>query len=304
MRLAAKSQKRSMSKGFLLLVSTLGVVIAFYGPLRELAGLSRHSELHSHIPLMPVIAGYLLYQKRKVVFSQAEYGLHLGIPLLAIGSTLFIFFRNQRTALGQNDYLSLMICAALITWIGSFICCLGGHSFRAAAFPALFLLFTIPIPSAVLEQIITFLQQWSAEASYAFFRLAGIPVCREGLVFNLTGLSIEVAKQCSSIRSSLALFITGVLLSGLFLRTMWARGMLLLAAIPLAILKNGIRIVTLTLLGLYVDERFLIDSPLHRRGGIVFFLIALSLLVTIMWVLRKWEQKKTLIRNAGGMSIS
>ena len=295
-------QSRKMSKGFLLLVSTLGVVIAFYDPLGELARLSHRSELHSHIPLIPMIAGYLLYQKRKDVFSNAESGLRPGIPLLVLGSTLFIFFRNQRTVLGQNDYLSLMMCAALITWIGSFICCLGFRSFRAAAFPALFLLFTIPIPSAVLERIIIFLQQWSAEVSYVFFRLTGMPVCREGFVFNLTGLSIEVAKQCSSIRSSLALFITGVLLSGLFLRTMWARGILLLAAVPLAILKNGIRIVTLTLLGLYVDERFLIDSPLHRRGGIVFFLIALSLLVAVMWALRKWERRRDLIRNGGGIS--
>ncbi len=297
MRLVTTLQNRGMSKGFLLLVSTLGVVIAFYGPLRELAGLSRHSELYSHIPLMPVIAGYLLYQKRKETFSQAESGLRPGIPLLALGSVLFISFRNQRTVLGQNDYLSLMMCAALITWIGGFICCLGVRSFRAAAFPALFLLFTIPIPSVALERIIFFLQQWSAEVSYAFFRLTGVPVSREGFVFNLTGLTIEVSKQCSSIRSSLALFITGVLLSGLFLRTMWARGILLLAAIPLAILKNGIRIVTLTLLGLYVDERFLIDSPLHRRGGIVFFLIALSLLVAVMWALRKWERRRTHVES-------
>jgi exosortase len=304
MRITTTLQNRGMSKGFLLLVSTLVVVIAFYGPLKELAGLSRHSELYSHIPLMPVIAGYLLYQKRKDVFPHAESGLRGGIPLLAVGSILSVSVRNQGTALGQNDYLSLMMCAAVITWIGGFICCLGGRSFRASAFPTLFLLFTIPIPSAALERIIFFLQQWSAEVSYAFFRLIGIPICREGFVFNLTGLTIEVAKQCSSIRSSLALFIMGVLLSGLFLRTMWARGVLLLAAIPLAILKNGIRIVTLTLLGLYVDERFLIDSPLHQRGGIVFFLIALSLLVSVMWALRKWERRGTYIKDAGGISIS
>jgi exosortase len=293
-----------MSKGFFLLVSTLGVVIAFYGPLRELTGLSRHSELHSHIPLMPVIAGYLLYQKRKDVFSNAESGLRSGIPLLALGSILSVFGRGQRSTLGQNDYLSLMMCAALITWIGGFICCLGIRSFRAAAFPALFLLFTIPIPSAALDRIILLLQQWSAEVSYTFFKLIGIPICRQGFVFNLNGLTIEVAKQCSSIRSSLALFITGVLLSGLFLRSMWARGILLLVTIPLAILKNGIRIVTLTLLGLYVDKGFLIDSPLHRRGGIVFFLIALSLLLAVMWVLRKWERRRTCIEDAGGISVS
>jgi exosortase len=301
MRIATTLQNRSMSKGLLLLVSTLGVVIAFNGPLKALAGLSVHSEIYSHIPLMPVIAGYLLYQKRKDVFPYAEFGLRLGIPLLAVGSILYVFGRNQGTALGQNDYLSLMMCAAAITWIGGFICCMGGRSFRAAAFPILFLFFAIPIPGAVLEPIIIFLQRWSTEVSYAFFRLIGMPICREGFVFNFPGLSVEVAKQCSGIRSSLVLFIMGVLLGGLFLRIMWARGVLLLTVIPLAILKNGIRIVTLTLLGLYVDERFLLDSPLHRRGGIVFFLIALSLLVAVMWPLQKWERKRTCVRDAGGI---
>jgi exosortase/archaeosortase family protein len=60
--------------------------------------------------------------------------------------------------------------------------------------------------------------------------------------------------------------------------------------VPVAVVKNGIRIVTLSLLGIYIDPKFVIDSPLHRSGGIVFFLLALSLLTPVLWVLRKSEK--------------
>jgi exosortase/archaeosortase family protein len=102
-------------------------------------------------------------------------------------------------------------------------------------------------------------------------------------------MSIEVAKECSGIRSSLGLFITSILGCHLFLRTRWKKFILLLSVFPITVLKNGIRIVTLSSLAIYVDEKFITQSFLHRSGGFIFYIPALFLLGLILWWLRKSE---------------
>jgi exosortase len=120
--------------------------------------------------------------------------------------------------------------------------------------------------------------------------MTGVPFFRDGFVFHLSGQSIEVAKECSGIRSTLSLFITCTLAGHLFLKTWWKHTILIICVIPIAMFKNGIRIVTLTLLGTYVDPRIL-GSNLHREGGILFFVLALLLLAPILYFLRKSEKK-------------
>ena len=132
----------------------------------------------------------------------------------------------------------------------------------------------IPIPSLLMDGFIRFLQVGSTEFTNLLLMATGVPCLREGFVFHLPGMSIEVAPQCSGIRSGLALLITAVLAGHLFLGTWWKKVILAICAIPIAMFKNGIRIVTLTLLGTYVDPRIL-QSDLHREGGIPFFVLAL-----------------------------
>ena len=99
-----------------------------------------------------------------------------------------------------------------------------------------------------------------------------------------------MAPQCSGIRSSLALVITSVLAGHMFLKTGWKKWALVLAVIPVTMLKNGIRIVTLSLFAVYVDKRILTDSALHTDGGILFFVLALLLMAPILFVLRRSEK--------------
>jgi exosortase/archaeosortase family protein len=106
-------------------------------------------------------------------------------------------------------------------------------------------------------------------------------------------LSVEVAKQCGGIRSSLVLFIVSLLMGHMFLSSWRRKFILSLWVLPITIVKNAIRIVTLTLLGVYVDPRIL-ESTLHRRGGIPFFIVALSLLGVVLWFLRRSENRGAL----------
>ena len=111
------------------------------------------------------------------------------------------------------------------------------------------------------------------------------------MVFELPGIAIEVAKECSGIRSSLALIITSLIAGYMFLQTGWKRIVLVLAIFPLMLIKNAIRITTISLLAVYVDKSFLTGSFLHSSGGIFFFLIALALLAPFLLYLKKTEKK-------------
>jgi exosortase len=275
----------------LFLFFNIVTIIIFYAPMRDLIGLSLRNEYYSHIILIPLISGYFMYLRRKAIFSDINYSYTAGIILVIIGSVLYLSGKTQGIKLDQNDYLSLMTFSNLIFWMGGFVFCYGIRAFRIGAFPLLFLIFIVPIPSLIMENIIFLLQIGSAEATYVFFKLTGISFLREGFVFHLPGINIEVAKECSGIRSSIALFIMGLILSNMFLQTGWRRIILILSIFPLAIIKNGIRIGTLSLLAVYIDKSFITNSKLHSEGGILFFLLALALSVPVLWLLRRSEKR-------------
>lgn len=145
-----------------------------------------------------------------------------------------------------------------------------------------------PLPDGVVNWIIEGLQNTSASASQALFRLAQVPVARQGVILSIPGLDIEVAHECSSIRSSTMLIVLTLLLAHLFLRSNWRKVLLVLAAIPLSILKNAVRIFTIAELATRVDPAYL-DGNLHRHGGVVFLGFSVLLIVLLLWLLRKGE---------------
>ncbi|VAX30580.1 hypothetical protein MNBD_NITROSPIRAE03-991, partial [hydrothermal vent metagenome] len=270
---------------------TAATVMVFYAPLRDLMILSFHRSEYSHIILVPLVSGYFLYVKRETIFSNTRPSFVPGGMVVIFSAIVYLIGINQGQRLNQNDYMSLMTFSALVFWGGGFIFSYGLRAFHAALFPLLYLVFMIPIPSVVLERLIHFLQAGSVEVVELLFRLTGVPAVREGYVFHLPSVSIEVASQCSGIRSTIVLFISSIIAGHVYLRTGWKKVILSLSIFPVTILKNGFRIVTLALLGEYVDETFLTNSILHKNGGILFLLLAVLLLLPILWVLSRSETK-------------
>jgi exosortase/archaeosortase family protein len=101
-------------------------------------------------------------------------------------------------------------------------------------------------------------------------------------------VSIEVAKECSGIRSSMVLLILALVIVHFCLKKFWTKVLFVAIGLFMMILKNGIRIATLTLLAIYVDPGFLYGR-LHRQGGITFFLLALLLLLPVLRLLQRSE---------------
>jgi len=263
---------------------TLGALVAY----------SLHNESASHIIVIPLVSAYLLFAERKRIFAAVQPSLAAGTGVILVGAGLY--WTAVWSALGwQGNALSAATLALVLIWVGGFLCSYGLATAQRAVFLLLFLLLMVPLPDSVLAWIVHALQQGSTDVTYLLFKIVGVPVFRQGFVLSVPGVSIEVAAECSGIRSSIALFITCLLAAHFYLRTPWKILVFVLLVLPLAVVKNGIRIVTLTLLSIYIDPSFLRGS-LHRDGGFVFFLLALLLLLPIFLALEKSESRRAALK--------
>ena len=278
------------TRNVLFLFSAIAALAVTYSFVKTLYS-SENSHHYSHIPLIPLITIYLFFIRRKAIFSTVYFSLRAGIPVLLVGIFLLGCGLIWGPYLDSNNYASIIALSLFVFINGAFILLYGFMAYKAAMFPLLFLIFTVPIPTAIMDFLISFLQSGSAEFTNLLFLVSGIPFLREGVVFHLPHISVEVAPECSGIRSALAIFILAVLAGNMFLKTCWKRIVLAVCAVLIAMFKNGIRILTLSLLANYVDPRVL-ESSLHREGGIPFFAVALVLLAPVLFLLRKTEKLK------------
>jgi exosortase len=286
--ITAQTIRQPAARNLLFLLFSIVTAVIFFKPLKDLIFFSLGSQVYDYFILIPGVSAYLFYTERDRIFSNLKYSYAPGILLIILGTILYVLERKQGITPNQNDYLSAMALSALLCWIGGFILFYGTRSFKGAIIPILLFAFMVPIPTVVMERIITFLQLGSTAAADVIFRLTGVPYVREGFNFYFRGLTIEVAPQCSGIHSGISLLITSLIAGQLFLNTRSRRVFLSVAAIPIAVFKNGMRIATLSLLGLYVDQGIL-AGPIHKKGGIPFFIVALIMLGAILVLLRRSE---------------
>jgi exosortase C (VPDSG-CTERM-specific) len=251
---------------------------------------SLRNDLHSHIVLVPLISAYLLYTHPRPESTETYQTSIGGMLILGIvGGAALGAAVAWRETLSASDGLTLTTLAyvSLVTAAGFVF--MGSGWMRTAAFPLAFLLFMVPLPDRAVHWLETASVLGSAEASALFFQVSGTPFLREGTVFALPGIALEVARECSGIRSSWVLFITSLLASTLFLKSRWHRLVLVAFVLPLAIVRNGLRILTIGLLSVHVGPH-MIDSLIHRRGGPIFFAMSLVPLFLLLWWLRHRER--------------
>jgi exosortase len=288
------------SRFLLFGVFTCCLIAGNIGVVRALFEFSMSNRTASHVIGIPFVTLVLIYQNRESIFSSIRLAPLRGVGLVLVGLGLSLGGRLITGSGPLEGSLSVLVAGMVVSWVGGFVLIFGGDAARAALFPLLFLGFTIPIPPALLDAATQVLKNGSTEAVAGLFTLTGTPYHRDGFVFSLPQFVIEVADECSGIRSSIALMLTGLLAGHVFLRDSWAKAFIVAAVLPVTILKNGVRIVTLSLLAMHVDPGFL-TGQLHHEGGIVFFLLALVMMAPVLAVLRKSE---TRIRQAKAIPLS
>jgi exosortase len=264
-------------------------LLIWWTPLVSTFALAWRDSQHTHILLILPVSIALMYMdwespRASGSASSVGFVFLIAAAVTKVVATLHIF------PLLPDERLSVNMLALVVWWIGAFTLSFGGRALRRALFPLCFLFWIVPIPQFLLDAIVRLLQEGSVTSARLLFALAGVPSAQDATQITIPGLTVEVAAECSSIRSSLMLVVTTMVLAQILLRSTWRKILVIAVAIPLSVAKNGLRIFVLAMLTTRVDPSF-IRGRLHHQGGIIYFLIALVGIGMLIWIARRGEAK-------------
>lgn len=273
----------------------LGLIIVYLGTIQDWVALTQATRHYSHLILVPLVSAFLIWRMRHEIFSAPSSSMS-GYAVLILGAALFIYSSGANPA----DPLIWAMLGLVTAGLGGFILFYGNRAFRKARFPLLFLILAVPLPAWALQQLTAGLQTLSTEASYFLFKAVGIPIFRQGAYFSVPSFNLEVAEECSGIRSALTFLVLSVLLAGTVLRKNWTRVLLPILVVPVVVLENSLRILGMYLLAVYVHEDFLLPGNMHNLSGTVAFAGALFLLLIPATILLRWSEtwKRVGIRDS------
>jgi exosortase len=279
-----KLPPHQVSLSLLLAVSLL----VGWRPLVDTFALALRNNEYTHLLLILPVSAALIFLEWRSLRPMVAPNVRMGSALLAMAVLVAGFARGWSTSLPSDVQVSIEMFTLVLSWIGAFVFCFGSRVSRSVLFPLCFLFGLVPFPQVALNEIVRLLQEGSAWAAYALFSATGVPVVHDGVLLTIPGLTVEVAQECSSIRSSSMLLVTTMILAQLLLRSPWRKAVIIAIAVPLSVAKNGLRIFTIAMLGTRVDPGYL-TGRLHHDGGIVFFTIALAAVFGLIWILRRAE---------------
>lgn len=269
------SARLSLVRSEFLFPATLVVCfLAAYTPtIMSLIDGPWQTEQEGHGPLIIAASLWLLWQSRdrlkRVAIKPAPVW---GWTSLIGGLVLMFLARTQ-------DVLPVEVLSIFPVIIGCVLLAAGWKALRAVAFPVGFLIFAVPAPDWAIDAFTVPLKVMISDLVTQVLYAAGFPIAQNGVMIMISGYQLLVKDACSGMNSIFALSAIGVFYAYAFRRDEKLRSLfLLLSIVPITILANFIRVVTLVLIAYYggVD---LLDGPVHDLTGIGLFVVALVLLI-------------------------
>ena len=199
-----------LDRRLLLWISiALLLVLIFFDGLRYMVEIWSTTEEYSHGFLIPLISAYLIWTKKEV-FSRHQYsGSWVGIGVLVVGLLLWV--------LGQLSTLYVVIeYAFLIVLYGIALAFVGWRGIASIWASLVFLVFMIPLPNFILNNLSAQLQLISSKLGVAFIRACDISVFLEGNVIDLGTYKLQVAEACSGLNYLFPLMSLAFLCAYLF----------------------------------------------------------------------------------------
>lgn len=257
--------------GGLLGVMYREALVYLYGQWNE--------EDFSYCFLVPMVVAYLAWEKRQAWQSAPTRRSWIGFLPLAAGLMLFMVGELGGEFFTLN--LSLWLVVAGLLWIH-----FGWAKLRTVGFALLLSLALFPPPDAVVFPLSLQLKLISSQMGVEILQAMGMTAFREGNVIDLGFTRLQVVDACSGLRYFFPILILGLLLAYFFRAPIWKRGVLVLSAIPLVILANGIRIAATGYLYQFWGQR-VAEGFFHDFAGWFTFVFALGVLLPQMWLLKK-----------------
>jgi exosortase len=226
--------------------------------------------------ILPVSIGLAYWKREELVgafhATQNRFGI-INLAVFAIGIAIYLFGWHQ-------NYAFISTLALIPTLYGFIGYVYGGPVQRALLFPVLYLLLLVPPPIALLDRATLPLRHISAVGVEQVFRLFHVPIQREGLIYVVRGQQMVIDAACSGLRSLVTMFSL-VLPYIYIIRCGLSKKIVLVSSvIPLVLLGNIVRIITITLLGLYFGQKVAQGFMHYFSGALVFLFIVLGFLLT------------------------
>ncbi|MCC6265846.1 MAG: exosortase [Bryobacterales bacterium] len=259
------------------------LILAYLPTLIRLVEQWDQSEEMSHGFFVPLVAGYIAWQKRDEI-SKLKLSSHwLGLVLVVLAGL-------QLTVATLGAELFLARTAFVFAVWGTVVYLGGWPLFRTLCFPLVLLLLMIPIPEIIYNQITFPLQLFASRVAEWALNLMGYAVLREGNVLELASQKLQVVEACSGIRSLLALTFLSLVYGFFFTKTVWIRIALFFATIPVAIAANAGR-VTFTGILSEINPEYA-TGFFHSLSGWALFFVAFVMLAFVHqgleWIGRRW----------------
>lgn len=255
-------------------------LLILYGPiLRALVLDWWRDPNYGHGFLVPVFAGLVLWKERSRLAQIELKPSNLGL-LVMLGAVGFLLIGSLGAELFTSRFSMLILIAGIVLFLA------GWRMLRAVSFSLGFLVLMIPIPVIIFNQIAFPLQLLASRFATFWLQLASVPVLREGNVINLPNYQLEVVDACSGIRSLMTLITLAIAYGYLVEPRRWARYLLVLLMIPIAIVSNAIRIMGTGILTYHFGPAAA-EGFFHEFSGWVIFVAAMALMFACHWLLRK-----------------
>jgi len=259
--------------------------LTFKSVLEEMVGIWISVEEYSHGFFIPVISVYFLWLRRKELKFVDNFKDSLPGLLITVFGLLLLLMGTLATARVVELY------SFIVTLTGVFAIAFGTQGLRLGAIPLLFLIFMVPIPAVILNNLSSKLQLISSWLGVEFIRACDIMVHLDGNVIDLGIYKLQVVDACSGLRYLFPLASLSFLCAYLFKGPFWQKVLLFLSSAPLTIFMNSFRI---GVIGILVDNwgTEMAEGFLHDFEGWIIFLFCMALLFVEMWLFSRLSGKK------------
>jgi exosortase len=248
------------------------IIVVYFPILRHLVLQWSVDEDVGHGFFVVPVAAFIVWQRRERLLEIEWKPAWWGAALMLWG-----VFQSVIGTLGAEMFLQRT--AMLITLVGLLLVFGGTALVKELAFPLTLLLFMIPIPTVVFNQITFPLQLFASRVAEFTLGVIGIPVLRDGNVLELASQKLSVAEACSGIRSLLSMSFLALVYAYFFDKKVWMRWALLLGTLPLVILANSGRVTITGILSEFNPE--LAGGFFHSLEGFVIFAIDFVMLIVL-----------------------
>lgn len=239
---------------------------------------------YSHGMLIPFVSLYLIWQRHAKLKEAQAIPNNMGILIIAAALLLFVFGSVAGEQFSQRISFVILLYGLVLFLEGT-------KRARFLLFPIALFLFAIPLPYILYNAIAFPLKLVATKIAAAIIRLFGMPVFRDGNVIHLPHTTLEVIDACSGIRSLMTLFTLAFLLASFQLRSFWKRILLVLLALPIAVLANAGRVA---LTGLLTKSNPAWGSgTLHEITGWGVFVVSFGVLIGISYIMESKKGKKS-----------